>query len=205
MRERNDDTGGRPIRVLIADDEALVRAGIRFVLSHADDIDVVAEARNGTGVLDLVLRQRVDVVLMDIQMPGMDGLTATELMTARQPSVRVVVLTTFGEDDYVTRALAAGAAGFVLKDTSPTDLIQAVRIAASGDAILSPRVTRTLIQRYVLSNASRVSEARRSVALLTDRERDMLTLVGLGMSNADAGQRLFLTEGTIKTHVRHIL
>ncbi|EKX68847.1 response regulator transcription factor [Streptomyces ipomoeae] len=199
------ENSARPVRVLLADDERLLRAGLRLVLAHADDIDVVAEAADGAEAVDLAVRHRVDVVLMDIRMPGTDGLTAAEMLASRAPSVRVVMLTTFGEAEYVTRALAAGAAGFVLKDTGPQELIQAVRVAASGDAILSPRVTRDLIEEYVITNARRADEARRLVGLLTERERDVLVLIGQGLSNAEVGRRLYLGEGTVKTHVRHIL
>lgn len=194
-----------PIRVLLVDDEALLRAGIRLVLSHAADIEVVAEAGDGAEGVELALRHRVDVVLMDIRMPGLDGLAAAERLAALAPSVKVVMLTTLGEDEYITRALTVGAAGFVLKDTGPQDLIHAVRVAAAGDAILSPRITRSLIEQHVMANASRTTEARRLVSLLTERERDVLVLVGLGMSNGEAGRQLYLGEGTVKTHVRHIL
>ncbi|MFK0288593.1 response regulator [Streptomyces sp. NPDC090499] len=194
-----------PIRVLLADDEALLRVALRLILGHAGDIDVVAEAVNGSEAVDLVVRHRVDVVLMDIRMPGTDGLAAAETLAGLAPAVRVVMLTTFGEDEYVTRALAAGAAGFVLKDSGPQELIQAVRVAASGEAILSPRITRGLIEQHVVTNARRAAEARRRVDMLTARERDVLALVGLGLSNADAGGRLHLGEGTVKTHVRSIL
>lgn len=190
---------------MLADDEALLRAALRLVLAHVDDIDVVAEAVNGSEAVDLAARHRVDVVLMDIRMPGMDGLTATEALADLAPAVRVVMLTTFGEDEYVTRALAAGAAGFVLKDSDPQEIIQAVRVAAGGEAILSPRITRGLIEAHVVTNARRASEARRQVDTLTARERDVLALVGLGLSNAEAGRRLHLGEGTVKTHVRSIL
>ncbi|MFJ3309550.1 response regulator [Streptomyces sp. NPDC086549] len=193
------------IRVLLADDEALLRAGLRLVLGHADDIDVVAEATDGAEAVDLAVRHRVDVVLMDIRMPGMDGLTSAEQLAGQAPSGRVVMLTTFGEDEYITRALSAGAAGFVLKDTGPQELIQAVRVAAGGEAILSPRITRSLIEDYVVTHARRSAEARRLVDLLTAREREVLVLVGLGLSNAEVGRRLYLGEGTIKTHVRNIL
>jgi len=191
--------------VLLVDDEALLRAGVRMVLSHAPDIDVVAEACDGAEGVDLALRHHVDVVLMDIRMPGMDGLTAVERLTKLAPSVRTVVLTTLGEDDYVTRALTAGAAGFVFKDTGPRDLIHAVRVAAAGDAILSPRITRRLIEQHVTANASRGALVRHMVGRLTERERDVLVLIGLGLSNGEAGRRLSLGEGTVKTHVKHIL
>jgi DNA-binding NarL/FixJ family response regulator len=206
MVEQGDQTGhSSPIRVLIADDEALLRAGIRLVLSHAGDVEVVAEAGDGAAAVDLAVRHHVDVALLDIRMPVLDGLAAAERLAARAPAVQVVMLTTFGEQEYVTRALAAGAAGFVLKDTGPQELIQAVRVAAGGDAILSPRITRGLIEQYVVGNATRAAEARRRVGLLTGREREVLGLVGLGMSNAEAGRVLHLGEGTVKTHVRHIL
>ncbi|MFF9041529.1 response regulator [Streptomyces sp. NPDC014892] len=200
----SDDSTG-PIRVLLADDEALMRAGLRLVLAHAEGIEVVAEAADGAEAVDLAVSHRIDVVLMDIRMPRVDGLAATERLAALAPSVQVVMLTTFGEDEYITRALEAGAAGFVLKDTGPQELIQAVRVAARGDAILSPRITRGLIEQYVISHARRTSEARRLMEVLTAREQDVLVLVGLGLSNAGIGRRLHMGEGTVKTHVRHIL
>lgn len=194
-----------PVRVLVADDEALVRAGLRMVLSHAGDVEVVGEAGDGAEALELAVGLAADVVLMDVRMPGMDGLTAVEKLAVCAPAIRVVMLTTFGEDEYVTRALAAGAAGFVLKDTGPQDLIHAVRAAANGHAILSPRIVRGLVDRYVTAGAGRAAEARRMVGLLTTRERDVLVMIGIGLSNAEAGKRLYLGEGTVKTHVRHIL
>ncbi|BFU45520.1 response regulator [Krasilnikovia sp. MM14-A1004] len=195
----------RPVRILLADDEALVRAGLRLVLGHADDLEVVAEAGTGAEAVDLVARHDIDVVLMDVRMPEMDGLTAAEQLSARAPSVQVLMLTTFGEDEYVARALLAGAAGFLLKDTGPEELIHAVRAAAEGHAILSPRITRELIDTYVVTSASRIAEARHLVNQLTGRERDVLGMIGLGLSNAEAGKRLYMGEGTVKTHVRHIL
>ncbi|RSM62231.1 DNA-binding response regulator [Actinoplanes sp. ATCC 53533] len=195
----------RTVRVLLADDERLVRAGLRLVLSHADDIEIVAEAGNGAEAVDLATRHDIDVVLMDIRMPGTDGLTAAKELAARAPSVQVVMLTTFGEDEYVAQALLAGAAGFLLKDSGPEELIHAVRAAADGHAILSPRITRELIDRYVVTSAGRITEARRRVSALTDREREVLAMIGSGLSNAEAGRQLFMGEGTVKTHVRHIL
>jgi DNA-binding NarL/FixJ family response regulator len=193
------------IKVLLVEDESLMREGIRLVLACADDIEVVAEAGDGAEAVDLAVRHHVDVVLMDIRMPGMDGITATERLSRQAPAVRVVMLTTFGEDEYVIRALVAGAAGFVLKTTGPQELIQAVRVAASGDVILSPQAVRSLIEQHLVANASRSQSARQTIGKLTERERDVLALVGLGLSNAEAGRRLYLGEGTIKTHVRHIL
>jgi len=195
----------RTVRVLLADDEMLVRAALRMVLSHAEDIEIVAEAGDGAQAVDLATRHNVDVVLMDVRMPGMDGLTAAKELAARAPLVRVVMLTTFGEGEYVAQALLVGAAGFLLKDSGPEELIHAVRAAADGHAILSPRITRELIDRYVVTSAGRITEARRRVGTLTDRERDVLVMVGLGLSNAETGRQLFLGEGTVKTHVRHIL
>lgn len=194
-----------PVRVLVADDEALVRAGVRLILGHAEDIVVAAEADSGSAAVALARRGEFDVVLMDIRMPGMDGITATERICAQAPGVKVVVLTTFVEHDYIARALRAGAAGFVLKDTGPRELIDAVRGAADGHAILSPRVTRYVIAEYLQTDVGRGAEARRRVAVLTDRERKVLTLVGLGQSNAEVARQLYLGEGTVKTHVSHIL
>jgi DNA-binding NarL/FixJ family response regulator len=204
MTEQTDHPTG-PIRVLLVDDEALLRAGIRLVLSHADDIEVVAEAGDGAEGVELAVRHRVDVVLMDIRMTGTDGLAAAGKLAARAPGVKVVMLTTFGEPDYLTRALEAGVAGFLLKDTGARELIEAVRVVAGGEAILSPRVTRGLIEQFVAGHSGRAPEARRLVAMLTDREREVLVQVGLGLSNAEAGRKLYLGEGTVKTHVRHIL
>ncbi|HEY6797533.1 MAG TPA: response regulator transcription factor [Kineosporiaceae bacterium] len=195
----------RQIRVLLADDEGLLRAGVRMILKHAGDISVVAEAEDGHDAVHLASSGGVDVVLMDIRMPGMDGLAATAQLSRTAPGVKVVILTTFVEHDCIGRALRAGAAGFVLKDTGPQDLIAAVRAAAEGHAILSPRVTRRIIDEYLVTDATRVAQARQLVGTLTERERDVLSLVGLGLSNADAGRRLYMGEGTVKTHVSHIL
>jgi DNA-binding NarL/FixJ family response regulator len=193
------------IRVLLADDQELVRAGIRLVLRHAEDIEVVAEAADGEQAADLAVRHPVDVALLDIRMPGTDGLAAAERIARQAPSVRVVMLTTFGEDDYVARALRAGAAGFLLKDAAPAELIQAVRTVARGQAILSPQVTRHLIDRYVSHDHSRATLARERVAALSDREREVLVMVGTGLSNAEIGRQLYMGEGTVKTYVSRIL
>ncbi|MBP2330460.1 DNA-binding NarL/FixJ family response regulator [Kibdelosporangium banguiense] len=197
-------TAGK-IRVLLADDERLLRAGIRLVLRHAEDIEVIAEADDGSQAVELACQMPVDVVLMDIRMPGTDGLTAAEQMAERAPGVKVVMLTTFGEHDYITRALRGGAVGFILKDTGPQELIQAVRAAAHGGAILSPRITKDLIDQHVTTNDTRTTEARRLVSDLTDRERQVLVLIGLGTSNAEAARRLYMGEGTVKTYVSRIL
>jgi DNA-binding NarL/FixJ family response regulator len=193
------------IRVLLADDEALIRAGIRFVLEVADDIEIVAEADNGGSAVELARKHFVDVALLDIRMPGVDGLAAAAEMRKVAPRTNVVMLTTFGEDDYITRALRCGAVGFLLKDTPPDDLIRAVRVAAAGDSILSPRVTKHLIERYVNRDLSQAEEARRRVATLTDRERDVLFLLREGSSNAEIAKALLISEGTAKSHVSRIL
>ncbi|MEU5260894.1 response regulator transcription factor [Amycolatopsis sp. NPDC021455] len=190
------------IRVLLADDEHLLRAGIRLVLRHADDIEVVAEAGDGGEAVDLACRLALDVALLDIRMPGVDGLTAAEQLARRAPALKVVMLTTFGEPGYVSRALRAGAAGFVLKDTGPQELIQAVRAAARGGAVLSPRIAKDLIDTYVVTDDG---EARRLVGTLTAREHEVLVGVGLGMSNAEIARQLFMGEGTVKTYVSRIL
>jgi DNA-binding NarL/FixJ family response regulator len=193
------------IRVLLADDEALIRAGIRLVLETADDLEIVAEAADGAEAVELVRRHRVDVALLDIRMPRLDGLAAAEQITQLVPHTKVVVLTTFGEDDYVARALRAGAAGFLLKDTPPDGLIQAVRVAAGGEAILSPKITRQLIDRYVGPEDTRSDAARHRLEVLTARERDVLILISDGLSNAEIAKGLLLSEGTAKAHVSRIL
>ena len=193
------------IRVLLADDEALIRAGIRLVLEIADDIEIVAEADNGADAIELACKHFVDVALLDIRMPRVDGLAAAVEIKKLAPQTNVVMLTTFGEDDYVTRALRCGAAGFLLKDTSPDDLIRAVRVTAAGESVLSPRVTKQLIERYVNRDLGQVDEARRRVAALTDRERDVLSLLREGCSNAEIAKALLIGEGTAKSHVSRIL
>jgi DNA-binding NarL/FixJ family response regulator len=193
------------IRVLLADDEALIRTGIRLVLETTDDIEIAAEAATGAEAVELVRRHRIDVALLDIRMPKLDGLAAAEQIIAQVPHTRVVMLTTFGEDEYVARALRAGAAGFLLKDTTPDGLIEAVRIAAAGEAILSPKITRHLIDRYVGPEDSRGDLARRRLEVLTERERDVLILIGDGSSNAEIAKSLLLSEGTAKAHVSRIL
>ncbi|MFG2819085.1 response regulator [Kitasatospora sp. NPDC048365] len=193
------------IRVLLADDQDLVRAGIRLVLKHADDIEVVAEASDGHEAAHLAVRHRVDVAMLDIQMPGADGLDAAELIAARAPSVRVVMLTTFGEQEYVARALRAGAAGFLLKDSTPQELIQAVRTVAGGAPVVSPQITRHLIDRYLARDEQPADPRLGRVAALTEREREVLALVGTGASNAEIGRALHLGEGTVKAYVSRML
>jgi DNA-binding NarL/FixJ family response regulator len=193
------------IRVLLADDEALIRTGIRLILETADDIDIVAEAADGSEAVELLRSHQIDVALLDIRMPKLDGLAAAEQIARLVPHTRVVMLTTFGEDEYVARALRAGAAGFLLKDTPPDGLIHAVRVAAGGEAILSPKITRHLIDRYVGPDDSRADAARRRVEVLTERERDVLILISDGSSNAEIAKGLLISEGTAKAHVSRIL
>ncbi|MFE7359629.1 response regulator transcription factor [[Kitasatospora] papulosa] len=194
------------IRVLVTDDEPLIRAGIRMILSSADDMSVVAEAANGREAVDIARSQRVDVALLDIQMPVMDGLTALAELRRSAPEVRVLILTTFGERQNVLRALGAGSAGFLLKDSAPAELMRAVRAAAAGEAYLSPGATRHVVDSLASGGtADRAERARRRLEKLTVRERDVLTLLGEGLSNADAGQRIHMSEATVKTYVSRIL
>ncbi|GGU41802.1 DNA-binding response regulator [Streptomyces violascens] len=198
-------TGPR-IRVVIADDEPLIRAGIRMILTSDAAIDVVAEATNGREAVELARSHAVDVVLLDIQMPEMDGLSALAELRRTVPAARVIILTTFGERENVLRALEHGGAGFLLKDTAPAELIRAVRAAAAGDAYLSPAATRHVVDQLATGRAAaRADEARRRVGVLSERERNVLALLGEGLSNADAGKRLHMSEATVKTYVSRIL
>ena len=193
------------IRVLLADDQTLVRAGFRALLDAQDDIEVAGEAGDGEQAVSLARQVVPDVVLMDIRMPGTDGLAATRQIAADQQlaNVRVVILTTFELDEYVFEAIRSGAAGFLVKDTDPDELVQAVRVVADGGALLSPGVTRRLIGEY----ASRAKPPQPSGLLgeLTDREREVLALVGEGLSNAEIAGRLYLSPATAKTHVSHTM
>ncbi|MER6045881.1 response regulator transcription factor [Streptomyces sp. NPDC001793] len=199
----------RPIRVLLADDEAMIRHGVRLILRHADGIDVVAEAADGRQAVDLAAAHRPDVALVDIRMPVCDGLAAIAPLLALDPAPRVVMLTTFGDEVNVLRALREGAAGFLLKDEGPQELISAVRAAAAGDAVLSPGVTGTVIAR-MLSGAGPADvgdpgRADERIARLTGREREVLAMLGEGLSNQDIAGRLGIGIGTVKTHVGAIL
>ena len=188
--------------VLLADDQAMIRAGLRMILEAEADLVVVAEAENGEEAVRLARRIKPDVVLMDVRMPVMDGLEATRRITEDSTEVAVIVLTTFDLDDYVYGALRAGAAGFLLKDAHGDDLVDAIRVVASGDALIAPSVTKRLIAEF----ADR-PEAEEVTGLgdLTDREVDVLRLVARGMSNAEVAEELFVSETTVKTHVSHIL
>ncbi|WP_423463691.1 response regulator [Promicromonospora sp. MS192] len=194
------------IDVLIADDDPVVRFGLRMMLSGAPDLRVVAEAGDGAEAVELARRHRPDVVLMDIRMPGTDGLTATETLRRGSPAPQVMVLTTFDADAHVLRALRAGAAGFLLKDTPPDELVVAIRHAAQGRPVLSPEVTRRLIARVADSDQDgRRATARRRLDVLGEREREVAVDIGAGLSNAEIAARRFLGLTTVKTHVSSIL
>jgi DNA-binding NarL/FixJ family response regulator len=192
--------------VLLVDDDALVRAGLRLILSSADDVEVVGETDDGVGAVSAVRQHRPDVVLMDIRMPQMDGITATGALRRLDPPPQVIVLTTFQADEQVVAALRAGASGFLVKDTPPADIINAVRLVAAGDAIVSPSVTRTLLSHFGDTEASeRHRTAARRLAALTDREREVASAVGAGASNAEIAASLFMSEATVKAHVSRLL
>ncbi len=194
------------IRVLLVDDDPLVRAGLRMILSSADDLDVVGEAADGADAVDAVRADRPDVVLMDIRMPVMDGIAATTALRRLPSPPHVIVLTTFQADDHVMDALRAGADGFLLKDTAPAEIIQAVRLVAAGEAMLSPSVTRTLLSHLGDdATTDRRRLAARRLTSLTEREREVATAVGSGASNAEIAASLYMSEATVKAHVSRLL
>jgi DNA-binding NarL/FixJ family response regulator len=190
------------IRVLVADDQSMVRAGFRLLLSHEQDIEVVAEARDGLEAVDKAARYRPTVVLMDIRMPELDGLEATRRILAADDTARILILTTFDLDEYVYEALRAGASGFVLKDDPPEQLLAAIRTVAGGEALLSPGITKRVIKQF-----TRIPRPvpRKELDDLTAREQEILRLIATGLSNAEIGEQLYISETTVKTHVTHIL
>ncbi len=200
-----DDAAVPRIRVLLADDEAMIRAGVRAILTSGGDIDVVAEAADGREAVDLTLRHRPRVCLLDIRMPRLDGLQAAEELRRACPDTAVLILTTFSEDEYIATALAHGAAGFVLKSGDPHELLAGVRAVADGGAYLSPSVARRVIAHMDTSLLTRRTGARARTGELTPREREVLALVGAGLSNAEIARTLHLVEGTVKTYVSQIL
>lgn len=203
-----DPMTGGPVRVLLADDQPLVRSGLRVIMADHPDLEVVGEAANGAEAVQLVADISPDVVVMDIRMPGMDGIEATRLITAGPATTRVLVLTTFDEDDHVYGALRAGASGFVVKDMALDDILAAIRVVAAGDALIAPGVTRRLIADFARRPETTPEGSRRRsprpVEGITEREREVLTLVGRGRSNTEIAADLFITVATAKSHVSRL-
>ncbi|HXN01795.1 MAG TPA: response regulator transcription factor [Candidatus Dormibacteraeota bacterium] len=196
--------GGGRIRVLIVDDQALIRAGFRMILDAQPDLEVVGEAGDGSAAIDAVRTLLPDVVLMDIRMPGVDGIEATRHLTEAGVKSKIVILTTYDLDEYVFDALAAGASGFLLKHVPPEELVRGVRVAASGEALLAPSITRRLIEEFAKQRAP-VRAGGTALNTLTDQELDVLKLLGRGLSNSEIARELKVGEATVKTHVAHVL
>jgi DNA-binding NarL/FixJ family response regulator len=191
------------VEVILADDQPLIRAGLRMLIEQTPDIDVAGEAATGAEAVQLTRDTGPDVVVMDIRMPGMDGIEATQMITAGDTRARVLVLITFDDDDYVYGALRAGASGFLVKDMALEHILTAIRVIAAGDAMIAPRAIRRLIGQF--AGQPRSGRKPREIAGITDREREVLRLVGLGMSNAELATALHITVGTAKTHVARLL
>lgn len=194
-----------PIRVLLADDEALLRSTLRLLIDATPGMSVVGEAATGAAAVREAAIAEPDLVLMDVRMPELDGITATARITARSPAPRVLVLTTFDLDDYVYRALHAGASGFLLKDVPPAQLLDAMRVVAAGDALLAPSATRRLIAEYTRVSAAARAVPHRDLNVLTPREREVLTLITRGLSNTEIEQSLHLSRSTVKTHIGRLM
>ncbi|HEY1176020.1 MAG TPA: response regulator transcription factor [Phytomonospora sp.] len=194
-----------PVKVLIVDDQALLRGSFRLLVDTAPDLPVVGEADNGAGAVALAARTSPDVVLMDVRMPEMDGIEATRRITAAGGDTRVLILTTFDLDNYVYAALRAGASGFLLKDTPPGELLSAIRVVAAGEGLLAPSVTRRLIREFAERPQAPSGEFSAELAGVTEREREVLTLIAKGLSNTDLAAHLHLSQATVKTHIGRLL
>jgi DNA-binding NarL/FixJ family response regulator len=196
-------------RIVVADDDILLRAGLTVILGTATDLEVVAEASDGIEAVQLCLQHEPDVVLMDVRMPGIDGIEATRRLATARPDIKILILTTFHDDEYVYGALRAGASGFLLKRASPERLLDAVRTVATGEALLDPSITRSLITRFLSAGAPRAPEPPVEIShqlqQLTERERQVLLLVAQGRSNAEIADLLVIAESTAKTHVKRVL
>jgi DNA-binding NarL/FixJ family response regulator len=205
MSERTVDPADRPVRILLADDQPLLRTGFRMVLGGEEDLDIVGEAGDGAEAVELSRRLLPDVVLMDIRMPRMDGVAATKAIVDARLPVRVLILTTFDLDEYVVGALRAGASGFLAKDVPAEDLVTAIRTVAAGEAVVAPRILKRLLDRFADSLPDPSAVPGRALDVLTEREREVLVQVARGQSNAEIARALSVSETTIKTHVGHVL